>query len=403
MNFGFGSDLAFSYETLRVVAYTPYDGADVGEVLATVGRITEGDWESWHAGWLALGSRIEGIASQARDAGHAESARVAYLRACDYYRTAEFFLRDDPDGDLRLLPTWRKSADAFAAAAELAGPAWQRVSIPYEGTALAGYFLRPGGPGEPETGQDRRPTLLAHGGFDSTLEEMYFAAAAPALRRGWNCLMFEGPGQGGALRVDGLRFRPDWEAVVTPVIDFALTLPGVDPARLALLGMSLGGLLAPRAAAFERRIAACVAFDGVHNLAEALLHNIAAGQPVPGADPVAALQHLIDQRRSLPSQLRWLLSNGLWTFGVSSARELVITLAAYDLTDAAPKITCPTLVLEAEADHFFPGQPRRLFDALTCPKTLITFTAEEGGQEHCHMGALALAHQRIFDWLDETI
>lgn len=400
MEFMFHADGAFSYETLRAVSYTPYDGADVGEVMATAARVREGDWESWHTEWLALAGRTERIARHAREAGHVESARAAYLRAANYYRTAEFFLRDDPDHDPRLRRTWQQGVDCFSAAAELAGPAWRRITIPYAGVHLEGYFFQAGPRSE---GEERRPTLLAFGGFDSTVEEMYFTAAAPALRRGWNCLIFEGPGQGAALRRHGLRFRPDWEAVVSPVVDLAVTLPGVDPDGLALLGMSFGGYLAPRAAAFEHRIAACVAFDGVHNLLEPLRHGVASGAGT--VDPVTLdkLDELVEHRRDQPTHLRWMLSNALWTFGVSTAHELVTALARYDLTGTAEKITCPTLVLAADEDHFFPGQPERLYDALTCAKDLITFTAEEGGEEHCHMGALALFHQRLFDWLDETL
>ena len=75
-----------------------------------------------------------------------------------------------------------------------------------------------------------------------------------AMQRGYHCLQFAGPGQGTAIRLQGLPFRPDWEKVVTPVVDFAVGLPGVDPERIALMGLSMGGALAPRAAAFEKRI-----------------------------------------------------------------------------------------------------------------------------------------------------
>jgi alpha-beta hydrolase superfamily lysophospholipase len=161
---------------------------------------------------------------------------------------------------------------------------------------------------------------------------MFFAVGEAARRHGWNCLIFEGPGQGSALRLNKLPFRYDWEAVVTPVVDFALNLRGVDPERIALLGMSMGGYLAPRAAAFEHRIAACVAYDGVFQMA--------AGMPKP-----------------------------------PQAHEL-------DSTQRA-------------AGH--------AYEALHCPKTFLTFTAAEGAGEHCHEGALTLFHQRLFDWLDDTL
>ena len=67
------------------------------------------------------------------------------------------------------------------------------------------------------------------------------------------------------------------------------------------------------------------------------------------------------------------------------------------------KITCPTLVCEAEKDQFFAGQPKMLYDALTCPKTLLRFTAEDGAEEHCQVGALLLYNHRVFEWLDTTL
>ena len=96
-----------------------------------------------------------------------------------------------------------------------------------------------------------RPTLIVHGGFDSTLEELYTSTAAPALERGYNCLTFEGPGQGGVIRKQKIPFRHDWERVVTPVVDYALTRSEViDPTCIALMGISMGGYLAARAVCF---------------------------------------------------------------------------------------------------------------------------------------------------------
>ena len=106
------------------------------------------------------------------------------------------------------------------------------------------------------------PTLLLQTGYDGTLEELHSQALA-ANRRGWSCLTFEGPGQGRVIREQGLPFRHDWEHVVTPVVDVALARRDVDPDRIALQGLSLGGYLAPRAAAFEHRLAACIANGGV--------------------------------------------------------------------------------------------------------------------------------------------
>jgi len=389
MTYTFSTDDAFSYQTLRAVSYAPYDGADFGEVLATATQITPGDWESWYEEWRKLAQRTKTIAEQAEVGGHSESARCAYLRAANYYRTAEFFLRDDPLNDPRLLPTWEDGVRCFRRALALSSTPSRRAAIPYGHGQLEGYYF-PGGEDD-----QLRPTLLAHGGFDSTVEEMYFAVAAAAVRHGWNCLIFEGPGQGAALRQRGQVFRADWEAVVTPAVDYALAQPGVDPSRLALLGLSLGGFLAPRAAAFEHRLAACVAFDGVYDGFDSLrlLTSSAGGD----------LDSLISRRRDLPSNFRWLLSNAIWVFGTHSGGELLTKTSAYTMHGIADMITCPTLVCEGEEDHLAPGQPKKLFEALTCQKQLMAFTAAEGGGAHCQMGALTLLHQRVFDWLDDVV
>jgi pimeloyl-ACP methyl ester carboxylesterase len=382
MRFMFEDDESFSFETLRAVGYTVYGGADIGEVMATAARIALGDWESWHQEWKALADRIAGIADECAANGHTVSASSAYLRASNYYRTSEFYLRDDPANDPRVAATSVRAIETFRAAPEIQTN-WTHVDIPYEGIELSGYYLN-------VSSDEPGPTLVAHGGFDSTVEEMFFAVGEAARRHGWNCLMFEGPGQGAALRIDKLPFRYDWEAVVTPVLDFALTLRGVDPDRIALLGMSMGGYLAPRAAAFDTRIAACVAYDGVFDF----------GSVGP---PAAAIDLVIARPAQAPSSLRWMALNGLWTLAVTTGQEMVDAFAKYDLTPVVERITCPTLVCEAEEDQFFKGQPQKLYDALRCPKTLLKFTAAEGAEEHCHEGAMTLFHQRLFDWLDDTL
>ncbi|AQT78877.1 dipeptidyl aminopeptidase [Mycolicibacterium litorale] len=393
MRFIFDGDESFSFETLRAVGYAAYGGADIGEVITTAARITPGDWESWYRQWRALADRIAGIADGCAAAGHPVSASSAYLRASNYYRTAEFYLRDDPRSDPRVADTSARAIQTFRSADEIQ-KRWERVQIPYAGIELEAYYLN-------VSGDHRGPTLLAHGGFDSTVEEMYFAVGEAARRYGWNCLIFEGPGQGSALRHHGLPFRHDWEAVITPVVDFAITLRGVDPERIALLGMSMGGYLAPRAAAFEHRIAACIAYDGVFSMADAM--PTADVPEHDSAGQVAAFDALIAHRGQAPTSARWVLSNALWVFDVTTGQELLDEIGKYDLADVVGRVTCPTLVCEAEDDQFFQGQPTKLYDALRCPKTFLRFTADEGAGEHCHEGALTLFHQRMFDWLDETV
>ncbi|MEL0550132.1 alpha/beta hydrolase family protein, partial [Raoultella lignicola] len=120
-----------------------------------------------------------------------------------------------------------------------------------------GYLFLADGSGQP------RPTIIYNNGFDSTQEESWFAIGAAAVRRGYNVLAFDGPGQGVALRKNNLVFRHDWENVITPVIDFALTRKEIAPDKISLFGYSLGGYLVARAAAFDHRPAAIILDDGI--------------------------------------------------------------------------------------------------------------------------------------------
>ncbi|MFF0499611.1 alpha/beta hydrolase family protein [Nocardia aobensis] len=390
-------DESNSYEALRAAAYACYGSADLGEVIATAERITEGDDASWLREWRATAERIHAIGQDCLAKGRRVSARKAFLRASNYYRTAEFYQREQPVGDPLVAELSQRSRETFAAAAELLDTPVRSVSIPYGDTTLPGYLFLLDDSGAPQ------PTVIFNSGFDSTLEEAYPALAAGALERGYQVLAFDGPGQGAVIREQGLPFRPDWEVVISAVVDYALTRPEIDADHLALFGYSLGGYLAARAAAFEPRLAALILDDGVFDYHEAniapmppfLADWIAAGRDAE-ANAVASLSMTFD------TSIRWALRNGAWTFGAQSAADYVRKTAEYTIADVVDRIACPTLVLDAEDDQFFRGQAERVYRALTCPKDYIVGTAAEGAGEHCHMGAVLLTHQRIFDWLDEV-
>ncbi|WP_240658498.1 alpha/beta hydrolase family protein [Microbacterium sp. CPCC 204701] len=136
------------------------------------------------------------------------SAREGFLRAVTYYRTAGIFMFASPM-DPRFVSAYERQRDAFRKAADLLEWPAESTRISVDGTPLDAYFIKPDGAGP-------FPTLILIGGYDGTMEEMYFAGGAAALRRGYAVLMMDGPGRGGALVEHGLYFRPDWEAVVTP-------------------------------------------------------------------------------------------------------------------------------------------------------------------------------------------
>lgn len=391
-------DPQFSFQTLRMLGSAGVGQAEVGEVLRTVERIAEGDFESWHREWLLTANRVEAIGNACAAAGHTVSAREAWMRASSYYRAAEFYLHGNPD-DPRILELSRRSIACFDRALDLLGLHVERLEIPYEGTALPGLFYSCDG-----NSSSPRPTLLVQTGFDGTLEELHSEALA-ANRRGWNCLSFEGPGQGRVIREQGLPFRHDWEHVVAPVVDAALARGDVEPARVALMGLSLGGYLAPRAAAFEPRLSACIANGGVYDFMASRIPDAMSREQfqdmVENAPDSfdAGMKQMVEQN----TELRWALSHGMFVFNAKRPVDWMREALRFELSSVADKVRCPTLVIDTEEESSFPGEARKLYDALTCPKTFMLFTRAEGAEDHCQVATPLLAQQRIFDWLEETV
>ena len=391
------TDESFAFEFVRNLGFTYYGGADIGEMMAAAGRIKEGDFESWFTEWDKLGRRILSRANSSLAAGQLESAREAYLRASTYFRTGEFYLHGNPE-DPRILSTARLSQQAYSQAAKLAGPTWEPVEIPYEGTTLPGYFYKVDESGEP------RPTIIFHGGYDSSLEELFYFGAAAAIRRGYNCLTWDGPGQGMPIREKKLTFRHDWEAVVTPAVNFALSRPDVDGDNLVLMGMSLGGYFAARAVAFEHRFRAAIFFGGVYDLHETLQHMLPK-------EALAAFDSgdrqtcdaIIRTGMETNTGLRWVVTQGVWSFGAASISDFIQEVKKYTIKDVIGQIKCPCLVIEAEGDMFFKGQPQEVYDALQAPKEIFVFSSEDGAENHCQSGALAYKDEVVFKWIYETL
>jgi hypothetical protein len=254
----FFKDDDFEFMMLMALGATYHKCADIGECLTATASVDEdGDYEGWYRAWLATADRVRGFAEQGAAKGHQTSAREAFLRASlTYYKNAAFFL-DGTSDPSRILPTWKAHRECFDEAASRFDPLVEKVEIPYEDTTLPGYLFKVDDSGH------ARPLLLLNNGSDSDAADMYLMGGAAALERGYNALSYDGPGQGAALFLQDLYFRPDWEEVVTPVVDFALGRPEVDPERIAIMGVSQAGYWVPRAVAFEHRIAAAIADPGV--------------------------------------------------------------------------------------------------------------------------------------------
>ena len=211
-------------------------------------------------------------------------------------------------------------------------------------------------------------------------------------------------------------FRPDWENVASPVIDYAMSRPDVDPDRIALWGISLGGYLAPRAAAYEPRISAVIADGATYDVGLNLLHGIQqAGGPLAEmnreefrayllTDP-AEFNNAIRTEMETNTKSRWLNEHGMFAFDTTSPALFWAKWMDFTLEGSAEKIRCPVLVSYSATDSFDPDgvQARMLYDHLTSEKTLMSFSDEYEAGYHCQMGAWAQAFARKFDWLDETI
>lgn len=252
-----------------------------------------------------------------------------------------------------------------------------------------------------------RPLIIFNNGYDATITDMYFPLAVAASRRGYHCLLFDGPGQGAMLYEQGVPLRHDWEIVIRAVVDFAIGQPIVDAKHIALSGWSLGGHLAPRGTSGESRIAALVADPGTWSIADLFRDVIVR---MFGITPEAAAnlgeleQSVIDRVDAFirsDRELYWkVVQRGFWVHGVDNLRAYLASAELFTMKGRAELIQCPTLITMAENDPLSAGAPA-FFEALRCPKTLMRFTAREGAGAHCEMGNRSLLNRRVLDWLDE--
>lgn len=390
-------DDQFSFQTLRLLGETAFGAADIGEVISTARRIKEGDLKSWCDEWSKTAKRLHKIANDCYSKGHMVSARKAYLRASNYYRAAEFYLHENPN-DPKIDELYNASMECFSYVIKLNKPSIEVVEIPYEDTVLPGHYYKLENSNEP------KPVLIAMTGYDGTKEEFYGVAMA-ALEHGMNCLAFEGPGQGEVVRKQHLFFRHDYENVITPVVDYLLSREDTDPKKIVLLGESFGGYLAPRAAAFEHRLAACIANGGVYDFLGGLIgrSNISRNNFFKSSrlHPDEVNKAIYEQAKT-NMEIRWGISHGMYVFGVDSPAEYCLKAENYYLKGIAEKIQCPTLVIDEENEGFFIGQAKPLYNELTCKKDYMLFTSDEGAEEHCQVGAKLIGTERVFTWI-ETI
>lgn len=368
-----------------------YGGADLGECLEVAGRIADDDEEMWISEWSALAGSLQDRAEAAVAAGRTHTAASIYQRAATYWRGSlmHHAVPDDPRTRANAIAAY----DCWDNYLELSGYPGESVQIPYEGSFLPAYFYRS------PTASAQAPLLIFFQGRDAWAEDTRWVYDN-AIRRGYHALGVQGPGQGKAIRVNGLPFRPDWENVVTPIVDVAVQIEGVDPDRIGLMGLSFGGFLAPRAAAFEKRIKVCIANPGVIHWGESIrigLPEMLTQAFEDGPDVFNATAQAVSQAAPVAD---WFLRDSMWKHGVQTPYELMVEFDKYDLRELAGQIEAETLVMDGNEEKFSAEQAQKLYDALNCPKELMLFNASTTAQLHCQNGAFGTAGEYLFDWLD---
>jgi dipeptidyl aminopeptidase/acylaminoacyl peptidase len=203
------------------------------------------------------------------------------------------------------------------------------------------------------------------------------------------------------IRKQKIPFRHNWETVVTPVVDYALTRQEVDPAKMVLMGISFGGYLVPRALAFEKRLLAGIANGGIYDFSMTSKLPPEEKPYLDSPEGAKAIDQAIYGQMQTDPSLRWSISNGMFTFHADSPSQWLKMIQKYTLKDVVSKITGPILIIDSVGDKDLPGQSQLLYDKLTTDKkSIIHFTEQDGAQEHCQMGALVFSSSKILDWVD---
>ncbi len=287
-----------------------------GVILADFQDITSSltSWDGWCAAWSQRAALHETMGREALENKRMASAAEHLTRAGVYYHFGKFlFMHDLP----QMQAAHRKAVECRLLALPHLDPPGERVAIPYEGKTLYGELRRPRGVSKP-------PVVIMVMGLDSAKEEMDNCERS-FLDRGMATLCFDGPGQGEGEYDFGI--RGDYEAVVTAVVDWLQGRRDLDLDRIGLWGVSLGGYYAPRAAAFEKRVKACISLSG----------------PYDWSDCWDVLPEIT--RRAFTIRSR--------SANDDEGRRKAATLS---LKGVAEKITCPLFIATGKLDRVIPWE-----------------------------------------------
>jgi dienelactone hydrolase len=325
--------------------------------------------------WRGVADQLQEQAEDAEKAGHLRTAGQTFFRASVYVSQAE---RMQSAKDAGRNAEYQRSVDLLVRSLELLDPRTTKVEVPYGDSHLPAYFCD-ASHGAPA------PVIVMWNGLDSTKEMMVGSGIHHELAaRGISTLMVDCPGSGEALRLHGLTARVDTEVWAAACVDWLEARSDVRPDRIGLVGWSLGGYYAPRAAAFEKRLALCVAWGANH-------------------DWGAVQRRRLQREGENPVPHYW--DHVLWVWGETDVDAFIAKAEAVNLDGVVEQIDVPFLIAHGENDRQIPLEyAHRSFDqAVSSPKReLRVFTAEEGATEHIGLDHLPHVAAYISDWVADT-
>ncbi|MBV8837549.1 MAG: alpha/beta fold hydrolase [Alphaproteobacteria bacterium] len=378
----FPENYRWSHGLLIGLNMAPWGGAEIGEVNRIGLRLKHrvGDDEAWFREWAREARTVEDRGRALMAEGRTRSGAQYLQRASAYYHVGERFLQPKSQEGL---DAYRRGVDCLRdAARHIRRPRIEHVEVPYGDTSLPALYVH----AEPANG-GRVPAMVFFDGLDVTKEIQYFKGVADLAARGVACLIVDAPGNGESIRFRQMYLRHDTEHYATPVFDYLGSRPEVDPRRIGVMAISLGGYYAPRAAAFEQRFACCIAWGAQWDYQKIWRERFERlAQAVTPSLSVAA-QHI------------------LWIVNASSQDEALKKLAPFRLDGVVQKITCPFLMLHGEGDEQIPlSEAQKCFDAVGAKqKTMKIFTREEGGYHHCQIDNQSICAAYMWDWLEQVL
>lgn len=370
MFYYFPNHYSLSFKVLRAIGGMASGQSEFGEIHQACEKINPDDPDSWTNAWEDMGNRLYEMAKKAEAEHHYVTAAGEYCRATCYYHNAQFFL----DGyDPRRMVIYNKYRECFLKGTKYDKPAPTEVHIPYEDTFLYAYFL----PAVTPDPSGKTPTMVWFGGLDSTAEEVYFAIAKDYSKRGFNCLIVDGPGQGASLRLNKIYSRHDYEVAGTAAFDYLETRDDVDLSRIAVVAWSLGGYYAPRIVTAEHRYAACITYGACYDYGKSWRKRAAEGNHA-------------------------LAPYATWINGVENMDEALKKFDKFSLEGVLKNVTCDVLITFGEDD---PQQreedAHRICDEMVNARSVTykLFTKEEGGCCHVCADNSTYGNAYAADWL----